>query len=150
MKEYSKPKPRNLIRTHLVGLYSKMHKTVHASFSTQHPSYNQGSGAFPNDVALLRLNKASNPSDISKNIIPVASGSQLFENEMCIISGWGVTGKAWHMFTCVRLNRAPKNKYPVDAPQALMLTLWHLTISARVRSPSSALEMACGPQMRQV
>jgi len=49
-----------------------------------------GSGAFPNDVALLRLNVANNP-DISKNAITVASSTNQYDNEMCVISGWGMT-----------------------------------------------------------
>ena len=50
-----------------------------------------GSGGFPNDVALFQVIVPNN-LDLSKNIIPLASGSDLFVNKNCVISGWGRTG----------------------------------------------------------
>ncbi|KAL4220028.1 Chymotrypsinogen B [Mactra antiquata] len=58
---------------------------------TMHPQYNKGQGGFPNDVAVLKLNTATTTTDISKNVITMASGTDLFANEICTISGWGVT-----------------------------------------------------------
>lgn len=57
----------------------------------QHPNFNQGDGAYPNDVALLRL--VLEGRDTSRNIITVADGSNSFVGETCIVSGWGITGK---------------------------------------------------------
>ncbi|XP_053394897.1 fibrinolytic enzyme, isozyme C-like isoform X1 [Mercenaria mercenaria] len=53
-----------------------------------HNNYNQGSGGFPNDVALLRLKP--NGQDITKNIIKIASGTSDYAGQICTISGWGV------------------------------------------------------------
>ncbi|XP_045194612.2 fibrinolytic enzyme, isozyme C-like [Mercenaria mercenaria] len=53
-----------------------------------HESYGQGPGAFPNDVALLRLRQ--NGVDITKNIITIAKGTEDYAGQICTISGWGV------------------------------------------------------------
>ncbi|KAH3704712.1 chymotrypsinogen A-like [Dreissena polymorpha] len=57
-----------------------------------HPQYGVGSGAYPNDIALIRLNKVSTPVDISAMAIPIAKDlNDKFANAQCVISGWGVT-----------------------------------------------------------
>ncbi|WAR12781.1 GRAM-like protein [Mya arenaria] len=55
-----------------------------------HNSYNKGPGGFPNDMALLRLSRSTQP-DITKNIIELAPGGTSFAGERCTISGWGTT-----------------------------------------------------------
>lgn len=57
---------------------------------TQHEQFNQGDGAYPNDIALIRLELDGH--DISGNIITVADGSNSFVGETCVLSGWGITG----------------------------------------------------------
>ncbi|XP_060589403.1 fibrinolytic enzyme, isozyme C-like [Ruditapes philippinarum] len=54
-----------------------------------HENYNTGSGAFPNDVAVLRLTPKAGV-DISGNAIKLAEGSQTYAGQICTISGWGV------------------------------------------------------------
>ncbi|XP_060568202.1 fibrinolytic enzyme, isozyme C-like [Ruditapes philippinarum] len=52
-----------------------------------HEDYNTGSGALPNDIALLRL--TTNGYNISRNIIRLARGAYDYSNQICTISGWG-------------------------------------------------------------
>ncbi|WAR12789.1 GRAM-like protein, partial [Mya arenaria] len=56
-----------------------------------HNNYNKGPGGFPNDVALLRLSRSTQP-DITKNIIELAPEGTSFAGDRCTISGWGTTG----------------------------------------------------------
>lgn len=56
----------------------------------QHESYNEGTGTFPNDIALLSL--YLDGRDLSRNVISVANGSYTYAGDRCTISGWGVTG----------------------------------------------------------
>ncbi|XP_052818323.1 chymotrypsin-1-like [Mya arenaria] len=55
-----------------------------------HNNYNKGPGGFPNDVALLRLSRSTQP-DITKNIIELAPEGTSFAGDRCTISGWGTT-----------------------------------------------------------
>lgn len=57
----------------------------------KHPEFNQGSGAYPNDLALLELRLDGR--DTSRNAVTVADGSNSFVGQPCTITGWGVTGK---------------------------------------------------------
>jgi len=56
-----------------------------------HESYNQGAGAYPNDVCLLRLsrtvNVAGNPYIAIANLAP--SDSYNYVGDECYITGWG-------------------------------------------------------------
>lgn len=57
---------------------------------SKHASYNRGSGTYPNDIAVLKLYLEGR--DTSRNSISVASSSDQFAGERCVISGWGQTG----------------------------------------------------------
>ncbi|KAK3106139.1 hypothetical protein FSP39_013544 [Pinctada imbricata] len=55
-----------------------------------HRNYNKGSGTYPNDIALLEL-EADVATGANIQTITMAEGSEYFENENCVISGWGLT-----------------------------------------------------------
>jgi len=58
----------------------------------QHPSYGSGSGAYPNDISLIRV---SSPISLNGNTVQkidlAAEGTEHVGNGNCYISGWGVT-----------------------------------------------------------
>ena len=66
----------------------------------QHPDYNRGRGAFPNDVALLRLKMAADLSGANK-AVALASASDNFDGQICVVSGWGHTETGNTTFTCL-------------------------------------------------
>ena len=68
----------------------------------QHPDYNRGRGAFPNDVALLRLKTAADLSGGNK-AVALASANDNFDGQICVVSGWGhtETGKAIFNLFCL-------------------------------------------------
>jgi len=66
----------------------------------QHPDYNRGRGAFPNDVALLRLKTAADLSGANK-AVALASASDNFDGQICVVSGWGHTEEGKTIFTCL-------------------------------------------------
>lgn len=54
----------------------------------QHPDYESGPGAYPNDIAVLGLASAANGDNIS----PIAMGSARVDSDPAgIITGWGRT-----------------------------------------------------------
>ena len=61
-------------------------------FYFQHPDYEVGPGAFPNDIGLVHLANAVGLSP-ERTPITMAEGDEDFANEECIISGWGRLGK---------------------------------------------------------
>lgn len=65
------------------------------NFTCKHPEFDEGSGAFPNDLALLELHLDGR--DTSRNAVTVADGSNPFVGELCRISGWGVTGNLMYL-----------------------------------------------------
>jgi len=67
----------------------------------QHPDYNRGRGAFPNDVALLRLKTAADLSGANK-AVALASASDNFDDQICVVSGWGHTDTGNATFNFVR------------------------------------------------
>ncbi|WAR15180.1 CEL3B-like protein, partial [Mya arenaria] len=55
-----------------------------------HPSYNKGSSAYPNDIALLKLSSSADLSGVNK-IIALADKGENFDGQTCQLSGWGHT-----------------------------------------------------------
>ncbi|XP_052760465.1 fibrinolytic enzyme, isozyme C-like [Mya arenaria] len=55
-----------------------------------HNNYNKGSGAYPNDIALLKL---ATPADLTgaNQIIELANSNENFDYVTCKLSGWGHT-----------------------------------------------------------
>ena len=71
----------------------------------QHESYQQGAGAFPNDIAVIGTPGA----DMSDYVIALAEANDDFSGQDCTISGWGrLTGMSYtiyepcHETTCLR------------------------------------------------
>ncbi|KAK3083387.1 hypothetical protein FSP39_021367, partial [Pinctada imbricata] len=61
------------------------------AINLQHPNYGSGAGAYPNDIALLRLSSSVSTSSNSIGIISLASGNGDYAGQTCTITGWGRT-----------------------------------------------------------
>ncbi len=57
----------------------------------QHEQYLEGAGAYPNDIAAIRLSSSANVGSIYISTIPMASTGESHEGSTGTISGWGAT-----------------------------------------------------------
>ncbi|XP_045199094.2 chymotrypsinogen A-like [Mercenaria mercenaria] len=66
--------------------------TVYDVAVIKHPDYvHQGSGAFPNNIALLKLKTRMDFNTYGHIAISLAASGQTFEWDTCTITGWGLT-----------------------------------------------------------
>jgi len=71
-------------------LNDQLKRTFSVASRVSHPNYNQGVGAYPNDIALLKTSGAL--TDASFSHIQLATSDDTdFTDQTCTITGWGVT-----------------------------------------------------------
>ncbi|KAK3579953.1 hypothetical protein CHS0354_033471 [Potamilus streckersoni] len=84
---------RVVVGEHLRNSKDKYDEEIAVSQIIMHERYNDGSGTFANDVAVVKLAK---PVTLSPGVQPItlASGTSNFAGMRCIISGWGRTSSS--------------------------------------------------------